>query len=943
MNSTLRHRHLGRCTIANINVTTSVQFEQGHAKQRPTSTFSPLALLVVFVLGACAFFSQPASADIPALYACTPAPDPNVQASPIGSKCAPAHLGEWRWTSEDLAWFSGFGPRWFNSESEYISTLQSYIQGVTSASWCSVTYQSSAPNPAHGANGVELYKGFEVRRFFNGTFAYIIPPGACNYPPQFFNITYYQQRPVGCPAGYSLVNDPVTNSQGYCACPWGTEACPTENEFEGKMCRGNPCDVTTGEKIESQTDYVRGALKFQRLYSSKRAAENYRTEMGTWGGISNTPPWAPIGTGWGANYFQRVAYTSAGAQSLSGLMVYRPNGSVFSFTETSPGVFAYEGRSQYRVLKALDGGGAHIGWKVITGNDDVEFYSLTGRLESITANSGVVQTLSYGGDNYLDSVTDSFGNTLSFTWVGERLQSVTAPGGAATSFSYDPNTFNLTSVTSPDTSVRNFHYELTGSRANLLTGITDESSVRFTTWGYDGGSKAISSSRWGGTQSFAFSTPASGIKRVVDPLGTTRDYTIKFVNAHPRVSASPSICVGCTETKGQTYDALGNITARRDFNDRLTCYAFDTVRSLETVRVEGFAANVPSCPVPLSSYLPAAGTRERKITTTWHANYRTPTSITESNRTTTFTHDANGNVLTRTVTDTSVVPNVARTWTYTYNSFGRVLTEDGPRTDVTDVTTYAYYTCSTGYQCGQLNTITNAAGHVTTYNAYNVHGQPTQITDPNGFMTTLAYDVRQRLTDRCAGSFLPACSGGELTHLDYWPTGLLKKATNPDASYIEYAYDGAHRLTQINDGANNKIVYTLDNAGNRTAESSYDPSFVLKRTHSRVFNTLSQLWKDVNAAGTVNVTTVFGYDNNGNQTTVNAPLSRNSTNAYDELSRLKQITDPASGVTQFGYDANDNLTSVTDPRNLVDELHVHGVWRSIDPDEPGYCAHDQHL
>jgi RHS repeat-associated protein len=94
-------------------------------------------------------------------------------------------------------------------------------------------------------------------------------------------------------------------------------------------------------------------------------------------------------------------------------------------------------------------------------------------------------------------------------------------------------------------------------------------------------------------------------------------------------------------------------------------------------------------------------------------------------------------------------------------------------------------------------------------------------------------------------------------------------------------------------------------------------SLNLKSTHTRVFNALNQLWKDVNAAGTSAFTTTFGYDDNGNQTTTNAPLSRNSTNTYDELNRLKQITDPASGLTQFAYDANDNLTSVTDPRSLV--------------------------
>jgi YD repeat-containing protein len=58
-------------------------------------------------------------------------------------------------------------------------------------------------------------------------------------------------------------------------------------------------------------------------------------------------------------------------------------------------------------------------------------------------------------------------------------------------------------------------------------------------------------------------------------------------------------------------------------------------------------------------------------------------------------------------------------------------------------------------------------------------------------------------------------------------------------------------------------------------------------------------------------------DAHGNQTTINAPLSRNTTNAYDELNRLSQVTDPGTGITQLAYDANDNLTSVSDPRTKV--------------------------
>jgi RHS repeat-associated protein len=146
---------------------------------------------------------------------------------------------------------------------------------------------------------------------------------------------------------------------------------------------------------------------------------------------------------------------------------------------------------------------------------------------------------------------------------------------------------------------------------------------------------------------------------------------------------------------------------------------------------------------------------------------------------------------------------------------------------------------------------------------------------------------------------------------------LLKKVTLPGSSFLEYTYDAAHRLTEIADSEGNRIVYTLDAMGNRTAENLYDPSSALNQTRTRVFNTLNQLWKEIGAAGTAAVTTQFSYDNNGNQTSINAPLSRNTAQGYDELNRLTQITDPLSGVTQYGYNALDQLISVTDPRSKV--------------------------
>jgi RHS repeat-associated protein len=452
--------------------------------------------------------------------------------------------------------------------------------------------------------------------------------------------------------------------------------------------------------------------------------------------------------------------------------------------------------------------------------------------------------------------------------------------------------------------MRNYSYNEStytsgASLPTALTGIFDEGNVRYSTFHYNSSLRAISTEHGNGLEKYQIQYPADGgadTRTFTDPLGQSRTLTLATKQGVSRAGASTAKSnLACSTLKNVTYDDNGNATSEADFNDHQTTRVFDTVRNLETSRTEG--ADTP---------------RARTMTTQWHAAYRLPVRIDEPGKRTTFTHDANGNILSRTELDTAT--NESRTWTYTYNSYGRVLTADGPRTDVSDVTTYAYYTCNTGYQCGQVHTITNAAGHLTTYDTYNAHGQPLTITDPNGVVTTLTYDVRQRLKSRTVGS--------EVTTFDYWPTGLLKKATLLDGSYLEYTYDAAHRLTDVKDSEGNRIHYTLDPIGNRTKEESFDPSNGPTLTNpslirTRVFDVLNRLQKEVGVANTADVTTTYGYDDNGNQTSIAAPLGRDTVQGYDELNRLTQVTDPLSGVTQYGYNALDQLVSVTDPKGLV--------------------------
>jgi YD repeat-containing protein len=183
-----------------------------------------------------------------------------------------------------------------------------------------------------------------------------------------------------------------------------------------------------------------------------------------------------------------------------------------------------------------------------------------------------------------------------------------------------------------------------------------------------------------------------------------------------------------------------------------------------------------------------------------------------------------------------------RTSSWTYNQYGQVLTEDGPRTDVSDVTTYTYYSdtsftgsgaAAEGHYPGDLQSMTNAASKVTNYGKYNKHGQLLESTDPNGVLTVNTYDLRQRL--------LSTTVGGQTTSYSYDPAGQLKKVTLPDTSWVGYDYDDAHRQIAVYDNKGNRTDYVLDNAGNRTGENTKDPSGNLKRQLSRSIDALGRV------------------------------------------------------------------------------------------------------
>ena len=388
---------------------------------------------------------------------------------------------------------------------------------------------------------------------------------------------------------------------------------------------------------------------------------------------------------------------------------------------------------------------------------------------------------------------------------------MTAPTIGTVLYRYDTD-YNLTEVEHPGSVIRRYHYENTTFKG-ALTGITDELGVRYATFGYDGYGSATLTYLAGNVNRWSIAQ-VSGKLRVTDPRGYTIDQTYVNSQGVAKLTSSTQPCAACGgagAASAYSYDTNGNLASKVDFNGKKTCYAYDGTRNLETARLEG-ATSAEDCTTVLET--PPDRPDVRKVTTTWHATWRQPASIVEpapgGTKTTAFTYDASGNLTQRKITapkndDTST--SITRTWKWSYGSYGRVLTATDPNNKVTTTGYHPDDDPDTGRR-GQVATVTNPLGHVAQYPTYDLAGRLTSTIDPNGVLTTLAYDARGRLVSRVVG--------GEETTYTYDLAGQLTEVELPDGALVEYVYDPAHRLTEIRDGLGNRIVYTLDAVGNRT-------------------------------------------------------------------------------------------------------------------------------
>jgi YD repeat-containing protein len=143
-----------------------------------------------------------------------------------------------------------------------------------------------------------------------------------------------------------------------------------------------------------------------------------------------------------------------------------------------------------------------------------------------------------------------------------------------------------------------------------------------------------------------------------------------------------------------------------------------------------------------------------------------------------------------------------------------------------------------GHTVGDLQSITNASGRVTQFTLYDSAGRVKQMVDPNGVVTDTAYTPRGRIS---SATVTPPGAAARTTSYTYDNAGQLTGVTLPDATTMSYSYDAAHRLTGVTDTKGNSVIYTLDAMGNRTDEQVKDPSGILQRNITRVYDALNRV------------------------------------------------------------------------------------------------------
>jgi len=678
-----------------------------------------------------------------------------------------------------------------------------------------------------------------------------------------------------------------------------TNECPTNNNPTNIMV-ANPVNVATGNKYEEVLDLKVSTpgipLEFRRSYNSQVFFDG------------------PLGYGWTHTYdvILGVAQTSPTKR----IRIWDSDGRALYFNQvqqTSTEIlFRGESGIKDRLKQVIATGEYFLRRK--EGNLTYKFGS-DGKLLQISDPNGNTITLTYTA-GLLTQVADNFGKSLSIQYSNNRISSVTDPKSQSVSYQYQNG--DLWKVTYPDTNFITYAY-----LNHNLTDKYDTNNNLIGHWGYDYRHRVInyySHIKDSVHQEEINLTYQLGGTVVTRSTGTTT-YTTEVLDSIYLVTEID----GCS--------TCGSVHKRFDYTLRLDLADVTSVDGGYEYTTRYIYDNPPNPWEQVGEVVQkteALAWPEQR-TTNYSYSHRAddPFLLTQStetiksvvdtqqNKVITLTYDTYGNIISRQEVGYVLINGVPTQKTYTtqyqYNSLGQLTQINGPRTDVSDITTFEYYANSPGEgnNRAQLKAIINALSQRTEFSQYDANGNVGKIKDPNNVETQYTYDERNRIKT------ITNLSTTAQLQFFYDIRGNLDHVILPEGNQIIFSYNLANKLTEISDNLGNKIQYQYDVEGNRTREETKDPQGTLKKCLDFTYDAYKHLKKIINPDTNY---TEYTYDGRGNRTAAKDPKNYTTTFTYDPLSRIKDMTEPLQPVniiTRYGYDTQDNQASITDPNTNI--------------------------
>ena len=519
---------------------------------------------------------------------------------------------------------------------------------------------------------------------------------------------------------------------------------------------------------------------------------------------------------------------------------------------------------------------------------DIEYNETDNNVKSTKSKSGLKMDYTYDDKGNATSITDNIGKIVSFTYDdnGNPATMTDAVGNMA-SFTYDKRGNCITkTVTSNENGktvqvTTNYSYD---DLDRLVSTIDGDGVVSTIEYDVLGNQRSVSTTRDDKTLTTYFTHDNRGnITKIDYPNGTHE--TFEYDAEDNLISAVTT--TGKTIT--YSYDELNRLKSKTYPNGAVESYEYDKVGNV-------------------TAFTDARG----KTTKYEYDELNRNTSITNAlGKTTSYTYNDDG--LVETMTDAN-----NHTYTYTYNADGKctIITLPDGKTLVTDYDLRGRITKETdqagaftkyGYdKADRLISVTDTYGSEWSY-SYDEQGNITCVTDPYGRKTTYSYDKMNRLVSTTIN--IGTGDGEDISDKYVYDFKENKKSyTDFNGATTVYQYDDYGRILTVIYSEGNKTTYSYDKSTGLLSQVDFNGQVTKYE-----YNDLDGLKKKYLPDGTF---VEYNYNKDGSLQSVNTNFGTTSY-TYDDLGRVKTVTDNNGGITSYDYDDVGNLKTETNPANIL--------------------------